>query len=88
MESPSILGSAVSSTAASAASPRKRRTRAMKSITSSSLKALPSESIGTAWRTLPKASTGAAPTRLDGLSGRTSSGKRASMAALRWRSAS
>ena len=48
----------------------------MKSVTSSSLKALPSESIGTAWRTLPKASTGAAPTRLDGLSGRTSSGKR------------
>ena len=36
MESPSILGSAVSSTAASAASPRKRRTRAMKSTTSSS----------------------------------------------------
>ena len=63
MESPSILGSAVSSTAASAASPRKRRTRAMKSTTSSSVKALPSESIGTAWRTLPKASTGAAPTR-------------------------
>ena len=53
----------------SAGSPRKRRTRAMKSTTSSSVKALPSESIGTAWRTLPKASTGAAPTRLEGLSG-------------------
>ncbi len=57
----------------------------MKSATSSSSKAFPSESIGTAWRTLPNASTGAAPTRSEGLSDRCKAGKRASMAALRAR---
>ena len=55
MDSPSILGSAVNSTGASASSLRKRRMRATKSATSSSAKALPSDSMGTAWRTLPNA---------------------------------
>ena len=41
---------------------RKRRTRATNSSTSASAKALPSESIDTAWRTLPKLSEGLAPT--------------------------
>ena len=41
---------------------RKRRTRARKSATSSSAKALPSDSIGTAWRTLRKRPAGFAPT--------------------------
>ena len=38
--------------------------RPTKSTTSSSANALPSESIGTAWRTLAKRADGAAPTRL------------------------
>ena len=42
--------------------PRKRRTRAQNSSTSSSAKMLPSESIGTAWRTFANFSDGAAPT--------------------------
>ena len=41
--------------------------------------------MGTRWRTLPKSSTGGAPTRWDGLSARIRSGKRASIAWLRWR---
>jgi hypothetical protein len=49
---------------------------------------LPSESIGTAWRTFLKRPAGAAPTRRDGESERISAGKRASIALLRWRSAS
>ena len=44
--------------------------------------------MGTRWRTLPKSSTGGAPTRCDGLSARIRSGKRASIAWLRWRRAS
>ena len=39
--------------------PRKRRTRAQNSSTSSSAKMLPSDSIGTAWRTLANFSDGA-----------------------------
>ena len=47
--------------------PRKRRTRAQNSSTSSSAKMLPSDSIGTAWRTLANFSDGGAPTfRLSG----------------------
>ena len=38
------------------------------------VKALPSESIGTAWRTLPKASTGGAPSLREGESARTRPG--------------
>ena len=49
---------------------------------------LEAESIRTAWRTLEKVSDGAAPTCSDGLSGRLSSGKAASIAALRRFSAS
>ena len=45
---------------------QKRRTRATKSATSSSLKALSSDSIGTACRTLAKPPAGAAPTRAMG----------------------
>ena len=41
--------------------------------------------MGTAWRTLAKPSAGGAPTRLDGESSRTRSGKRSSMARLRRR---
>ena len=42
--------------------PRKRLTRAQNSSTSSSAKMLPSDSIGTAWRTLANFSDGGAPT--------------------------
>ena len=62
--------------------------RSTNSATSSSLKALSSESIGTAWRTLANPRAGCAPTRRDGESARTRAGKRASIASLRWRSAS
>ena len=48
----------------SAPSFRKRRTRSTKSATSSSVKALASDSIGTACCTLAKPRAGAAPTRL------------------------
>jgi hypothetical protein len=47
--------------------------------------ALSSDSIGIRWRTLPKSSTGGAPTRRDGLSDRIRPGKRDSIAWLRWR---
>ena len=50
--------------------------------------ALSSDSIGTRWRTLAKPLSGAPPTRLDGESARIRCGKRASIAALRRRSAS
>jgi len=49
---------------------------------------VPKDSIGTRCVTLEKPAAGAAPTRRDGLSARISSGKRASIAALRWRSRS
>ncbi len=62
--------------------------RSTNSVTSPSLKALPSESIGTAWRTLANFCAGAAPTFRAGESARISAGKRASIAALRSRSAS
>jgi hypothetical protein len=62
--------------------------RATKSATSSSAKALSSDSIGTAWRTWPNASDGAAPTVCVGLSALTSSGCAASIAASLRRSAS
>ena len=62
--------------------------RAVKSATSSSSKALPSDSIGTRWRTLPNPAATGAPTRSEGLSSRLSAGNRASIAALRRRSAS
>ena len=79
------MGSATTSTGSSALSPRKRRTRAVNSATSASSKALPSDSMGTLCRTLPNASTGAAPMRREGLSARRRAGKRASISALRWR---
>ena len=62
--------------------------RAQNSAKSASSKALPSESIGTPWRTVAKPSAGLAPTRRDGLSARISSGKRPSIAWLRRTSAS
>ena len=62
--------------------------RVTNSGTSSSAKAFSRESIRTAWRTLEKVSDGAAPTCSDGLSGSLSSGKAASIAALRRFSAS
>jgi hypothetical protein len=49
---------------------------------------LSSDSIGTRWRTLAKPVSGAPPIRFDGESGRIRCGKRASIAALRRRSAS
>ncbi len=49
--------------------------RPTKSATSSSLKALSSDSIGTAWRTLAKPRDGAAPTLRDRLSSVRRSGK-------------
>ncbi|CFW33756.1 Uncharacterised protein [Bordetella pertussis] len=55
-------------------------TRLSKARTSSSSKALPSDSMGTAWRTLPNSASGAAPTRCVGESGVTSSGCSASSA--------
>ena len=63
-----------------APSPRKRRTRAQNSSTSSSAKMLPSDSIGTAWRTLANFSAGAAPTLRESESASASSGKAASSA--------
>ena len=61
---------------------RKRRTLATKSATSVASKALSSESIGVPCRTAEKAAETGAPTRSEGESGRTSIGKRASMAAF------
>ncbi len=58
------------------------------SSTSSPAKALPSESMGTACRTLENPAAGAAPTFCDGLSPRFSSGKRSSIASFRRLSAS
>jgi hypothetical protein len=87
-DSPSILGSAVNTVSASGSSLRKRRIWSTKPSTSSRSKALSSDSIATLWRTLANFSAGGAPTRVEGESGRTSSGKRTSMAALRCRSAS
>ena len=49
--------------------------RSTKSVTSSSEKALSSESIGTAWRTLAKPRGGAAPTLRERLVQRTQVGK-------------
>jgi hypothetical protein len=46
------------------------------------------DSIGAACRTFANFAAGAAPTRREGESGRTSAGKRASIASLRWRSES
>ena len=54
--------------------------RPTKSATSSSLKALSSDSIGTAWRTLAKPRDGATPTLRDRLSSVRRSGNFASMA--------
>ena len=62
--------------------------RSAKSVTSSSENALSSESIGKAWRTFLNLPVGATPTLRDGESLRISSGKRASIALLRWRKAS
>ncbi len=55
--------------------PRKRRTRAQNSSTSSSAKTLPSDSIGTTWRTLANSFDGAAPTLRDSESGSGEFGK-------------
>ena len=57
--------------------------RRTKSSTSAASKALSRLSMGTPCSTGAKLSDGAAPTRRDGESPRTSSGNRASMAALR-----
>ncbi len=62
--------------------------RESNSATSASSKALPSDSIRTAWATLEKPSDGAAPTCSLGLSLRLSPGNRSSIAALRRFSAS
>ena len=62
--------------------------RASNSRTSSSAKTLSSESMRISCPTLLNPSAGGAPTRSDGLSSRLSSGKRASIAALRRRRAS
>ena len=62
--------------------------RPTKSSTSSSAKALSSESIGTAWRTFLNRPDGATPTFCDGDWAVTNSGNRASMALKRLRSAS
>ncbi len=59
-----------------------------KSATSSSLKALPSDSMGTLCCTLPKPCATGAPTLSDGESARRRSGKRASIASRRRFSAS
>ena len=81
MDSPSILGSPTSGSAASGGSPRKRLMRSRNSAKSSRLNALSSDSMGTLCRTLAKPAAGAAPTRSDGPPGAASPGKRASMAA-------
>ena len=62
--------------------------RPTKSMTSSSAKALSSDSIGTAWRTFLNFPDGAAPIFCDGDFALTSSGNRASMASKRLRKAS
>jgi len=62
--------------------------RPTKSSTSSSAKALSSDSIGTACRTFLNFPDGAAPTFCDGEAPVTNSGNLASMALKRWRSAS
>jgi hypothetical protein len=49
---------------------------------------LPSDSIGSEWRTFANRPDGAAPIFCDGESLLTSSGNRASIALTRWRSAS
>jgi len=85
---PSIFGSAVKITFSSFAKRRNRRTRSTNSATSASENALPSDSIATLWRTLANFCEGCAPTRREGESSRTSSGKRASISSLRRRSAS
>jgi hypothetical protein len=72
------LGSAVKTGGVSAF--RKRRTRSTNSDTSSSAKALPIDSIGTRWRTLPNFSDGFAPTFCERLSGVASSGNCSSIA--------
>jgi len=87
IDSPSIFGSPTKA-GVSSFRPRKRRARAQNSAKSVASKALSSESMGTPWRTLAKPVAGAAPTLCEGESGRTREGKRASMAALRRRSAS
>ncbi|MET3345960.1 hypothetical protein ABIF52_006341 [Bradyrhizobium japonicum] len=62
--------------------------RPTKSRTSSSAKALSSDSMGTACRTFLKRPDGAAPTFCEGDSALTNSGKRFSIALKRWRNAS
>ena len=62
--------------------------RASNSIASSSAKALSRLSIGTPWVTGENCSARAAPTRSDGESSRTRSGKRASISRFRRFSAS
>ena len=79
-DNPSIFGSAVSATSASVASDRNRRIRATNSATSSSEKALSRLSIGLACATLARLEVGAAPSRCDGESARTSVGNCASNA--------
>ena len=88
MDRPSIFGSAVKTSSASAPSDRKRRTEPTKSATSSSENTLSSDSIGLAWTTVEKAPEGAAPTERVGESPRIRLGKSASISALRRRSAS
>ena len=70
------MGSATTSSGALSLKPRKRLTRAQNSSTSSSAKMLPSDSIGTAWRTLANFSDGGAPTLRLAESAPASSGKR------------
>ena len=84
-----MISTVSSATSARSSGRRKKlRTPAKKSRTSCSAKALSSDSIGVLCVTFAKLAAGAAPTRSDGLSARISSGKRASIAALRRRSSS
>jgi hypothetical protein len=74
------LGSAVNIVSVVRVEPQEARIWSTKPSTSSRAKALSSDSIATLWRTLANFSAGGAPTLCEGESGRTSSGKRASMA--------
>ena len=80
MARPSIFGSHTNSNFGSSMPSRAKceRIRATQARSSSSERALPSESMGWRWRTFSRYSTGAAPTRCVGESGVTSSGCSAS----------
>ena len=82
MARPSTLGSQTYSNSFWSIPSRARwlRIRAAQASSSSALRALASENIGSGWRTLSSALTGSAPTRWVGESGVTSSGLSRSIA--------